>query len=180
MNDLEKALAHKIVPWTEIQHRTKNYWVFKDGYPVNPGHQLFVPTNNNDMACLMECYEAAYKFGFMLMSSDKCNGFNVGQNISPAAGQTVNYPHVHMIPRFNGDMDDPTGGIRNVVPNMGNYKNPHKLLNDEDHKQLKETFRLLSKLWADPKMMDESATPLIRLERVLHKLGSQKHARLRS
>ena len=44
MNDLEKALDEKRAPWTDIEYRTKEFWVFRDAYPVAPGHLLFVPT----------------------------------------------------------------------------------------------------------------------------------------
>jgi len=179
MTDLEKALDDKIVPWTEVELKTRDYWVFKDAYPVSEGHQLFVPTSNN-MPCLVACYEAAYKFGFLLLSSDRCNGYNVGQNIGAAAGQTVNYPHVHMIPRIDNDMEYPAGGVRNVIPNMGNYKNPNYILTYDDVTQLRETFGVLGQMWSNPEFMTQSVTPLIKLERILHKLGSQKHANLRS
>ena len=43
-------------------------------------------------------------------------------NYGKAAGQTVPWPHVHLIPRRNGDMEDPTGGVRHVIPEKGNYK----------------------------------------------------------
>ena len=50
------------------------------------------------------------------------NKNRIGQNIGEAAGQTVMYPHVHLIPRRAGDMDDPRGGVRHVIPEKGNYK----------------------------------------------------------
>jgi len=46
----------------------------------------------------------------------------VGQNVGEAAGQTVMYPHIHMIPRRSGDMTDPRGGVRHVIPEKGNYR----------------------------------------------------------
>ena len=121
-NDLTKALDEKTVPWTEIEYRTKDFWVFRDAFPVTEGHLLFVPTTLQSVS-LWECYKAAYKFGFDGVESEKWQGFNVGQNVGEAAGQTVMYPHVHMIPRRTGDMEDPRGGIRHVIPSKGNYKN---------------------------------------------------------
>ena len=50
------------------------------------------------------------------------DAYNIGQNIGEAAGQTVMYPHVHLIPRRGGDMNDPRGGVRHVIPEKGNYK----------------------------------------------------------
>ena len=119
--DLETALDSRRAPWTEIEYRTKDFWVFKDAYPVTPGHLLFVPTSL-DSSNLWECYKAAYKFGYDGIESSRWDAFNVGQNVGAAAGQTVPYPHVHLIPRRKGDMEDPTGGVRHVIPEMGNYK----------------------------------------------------------
>jgi len=120
-SDLEKALSDKTAPWTEIEYRTKTFWVFKDAYPVTEGHLLFVPTYKKSEN-LYDCFKAAYKFGYDGVESEKWQGFNVGQNVGQAAGQTVMYPHIHMIPRRTGDMEDPRGGVRHVIPEKGNYK----------------------------------------------------------
>lgn len=121
MTDLEKALADKTAPWTDIEYRTKTFWIFKDAYAVTEGHLLFVPTEKK-MENLHECFKAAYKFGYDGVVSEKWDGFNIGQNCGEAAGQTVMYPHVHMIPRRTGDMEDPRGGVRHVIPERGNYR----------------------------------------------------------
>ena len=120
MTDIEQALDAKIAPWTEIEFRSKTFWVFRDAYPVTEGHLLFVPVFQNT-ECLMSCYQAAYKWGYNGIDLDRWQGFNVGQNVGHSAGQTVIYPHVHMIPRRNGDCDDPRGGVRHVILNKGNY-----------------------------------------------------------
>lgn len=117
---LERALNDGRAPWKEIVFRTKNYWVFADGFPVAEGHLLFVPTEES-MDCLWDCYKAAYQFGFNGIDLEKWDAFNIGQNVGIAAGQTVMYPHVHMIPRKQGDVDDPRGGVRHVIPNKANY-----------------------------------------------------------
>jgi diadenosine tetraphosphate (Ap4A) HIT family hydrolase len=119
--DLERALNEKRAPWTEIDFRSNDFWVFRDAYPVTEGHLLFVPTQekfNN----IVECFKAAYKFGYDGVQSERWDAFNVGQNCGESAGQTVMYPHVHMIPRRKGDMEDPRGGVRNVIPEKGNYR----------------------------------------------------------
>jgi diadenosine tetraphosphate (Ap4A) HIT family hydrolase len=121
LTELEQALASKLAPWTEIEYRTKTFWVFKDAYPVTEGHLLFVPTYKKSEN-LYDCFEAAYKFGYDGVESEKWQGFNIGQNVGETAGQTVMYPHVHMIPRRKGDMEDPRGGVRHVIPEKGNYK----------------------------------------------------------
>jgi diadenosine tetraphosphate (Ap4A) HIT family hydrolase len=49
-------------------------------------------------------------------------GYNIGVNEGEAAGQTIQHLHIHIIPRYKGDVSDPTGGVRNVIPKLGNYK----------------------------------------------------------
>ena len=120
LTDLERALNESRAPWREIELRTKNYWVFADGFPVSAGHLLFVPTQET-WECLFECFKAAYKFGYEGVEAGKWDAFNIGQNVGEAAGQTVMYPHVHMIPRRAGDVADPRGGVRHVIPSKGNY-----------------------------------------------------------
>ena len=51
----------------------------------------------------------------------KPNGFNVGININEAAGQTISHVHIHLIPRYNGDVVEPRGGIRGVIPDKKDY-----------------------------------------------------------
>lgn len=122
LTELEQALSERLAPWSEIEYRTKTFWVFKDAYPVTEGHLLFVPTYKKSEN-LYDCFKAAYKFGYDGVEAEKWDGFNVGQNVGESAGQTVMYPHVHMIPRRKGDMEDPRGGVRHVIPEKGNYKN---------------------------------------------------------
>ena len=50
------------------------------------------------------------------------DGYNIGINIGSAAGQTIFHLHIHLIPRYVGDMDDPTGGVRGVIPSKRSYK----------------------------------------------------------
>ena len=79
-----------------------------------------MPTQEN-WDYLFECFKAAYKFGVNGVIEGKWQAFNIGQNVGTAAGQTVMYPHVHMIPRYTGDVEDPRGGVRHVIPSKGNY-----------------------------------------------------------
>lgn len=57
-------------------------------------------------------------------ASPRPDGYNVGFNAGEAAGQTVMHLHVHVIPRYRGDVPDPRGGIRHVIPSKGNYLAP--------------------------------------------------------
>jgi len=52
----------------------------------------------------------------------KPDGYNIGLNEGEAAGRTIHHLHIHVIPRYSGDVKDPTGGIRNIIPKLGNYK----------------------------------------------------------
>ena len=108
-------------PWTELVEEDYHVKVYRDIYPVTDGHLLFVPKFNT-VAVLMDCVEDAIKDGIKRVREGEWDGFNVGMNYGSAAGQTVPWPHVHLIPRRNGDMEDPTGGVRHVIPEKGNYR----------------------------------------------------------
>jgi diadenosine tetraphosphate (Ap4A) HIT family hydrolase len=108
-------------PWTELVEEDYHVKIFADKYPVTPGHLLFVPKYNT-VSVLMDCFEAAIEDGIKRVKNGEWDGFNVGFNYGHAAGQTVNWPHVHLIPRRKGDMEDPTGGVRHVIPERGNYR----------------------------------------------------------
>jgi diadenosine tetraphosphate (Ap4A) HIT family hydrolase len=57
-----------------------------------------------------------------MVAEGEFDAFNIGYNHGVAAGQTVMYPHIHLIPRRKGDVEDPVGGVRNTIPGKGNYK----------------------------------------------------------
>lgn len=116
-SDIEDSKA----PWTELVEEDYHVKVFRDIYPVTEGHLLFVPKYNT-VAVLMDCFEGAVKDGIQRVQQGEWDGFNVGLNYGSAAGQTVPWPHVHLIPRRKGDMEDPTGGVRHVIPERGNYR----------------------------------------------------------
>ena len=113
------------VPWETLVDEDYHVSVFADKYPVTEGHLLFVPKYNT-VSVLMDAFEGAVRDGMRMVESGECDGFNVGFNYGQAAGQTVPWPHVHLIPRRKGDMEDPTGGVRHVIPEKGNYKNASK------------------------------------------------------
>jgi superfamily II DNA or RNA helicase/diadenosine tetraphosphate (Ap4A) HIT family hydrolase/SOS-response transcriptional repressor LexA len=102
-------------------------FAFRDRFPVSPGHTLIVTrrvtpdwfsaTADEQGAVLALVNEVKRRLDEELAP----DGYNVGFNAGAAAGQTVMHLHVHVIPRFRGDMDDPRGGVRHVVPSKGNY-----------------------------------------------------------
>ena len=118
---LEQAQREAVAPWHEAIVVTRDYSVFRDAYPVTEGHVLFVP-QQEDWQHVTKCWEAAYRWGADWVDRGYCEAFNVGMNVGEAAGQTVKYPHIHLIPRRTGDMSDPRGGVRHVIPTKGNYK----------------------------------------------------------
>lgn len=104
------------------------YAIF-DKFPVTNGHALIIPKKH-----CADYFELTFKeqsaCWFMLnkvkqLVNKKFNpdGFNIGVNVSASAGQTVSHVHIHLIPRYKGDVENPDGGIRNVIPSKGNYKN---------------------------------------------------------
>jgi diadenosine tetraphosphate (Ap4A) HIT family hydrolase len=108
-------------PWDNLVEEDFHVNVYEDKYPVTEGHLLFVPKYNT-VAVLMDCFHDAVQDGIKRVQTGEWDGFNVGFNYGPAAGQTVEWPHVHLIPRRKGDMEDPTGGVRHVIPERGNYR----------------------------------------------------------
>jgi diadenosine tetraphosphate (Ap4A) HIT family hydrolase len=112
----------KDAPWTNLIEEDYHVKVFEDMYPCTPGHLLFVPKYNT-ISVLTDAFEDAVRWGQSMVDNGECEGFNIGLNYGEVAGQTVKWPHVHLIPRRTGDVEDPIGGIRNVIPGMCNYKN---------------------------------------------------------
>ncbi len=99
-----------------------------DGFPVSPGHALVVPkrvfaswfeaTPDEQLALWALVGEVKRQLD---QRTPRPDGYNLGINVGPPAGQTVMHLHIHVIPRYQGDVDDPTGGVRHVIPGKGNY-----------------------------------------------------------
>ena len=126
--DLDEAKKQGIVPWTEKVSEDYHVAVYKDKYPVTEGHLLFVPQYATPEV-LQDAFYDAFNQGVKMVENGECDGFNIGYNFGEAAGQTIMYPHIHFIPRRFGDVADPVGGVRNVIPGKGNYR---KTVNDVD------------------------------------------------
>ena len=123
IDTLEQAQKEGRAPWTNIEMDTREFIVYSDAYPVTLGHTLIVP-KRSDQETLMKCFKYAVEMGNQNVASEgtSITGYNIGLNIGTSAGQTCMYPHVHLIFRRDGDCEDPVGGVRNVIPGMGNYK----------------------------------------------------------
>jgi superfamily II DNA or RNA helicase/HKD family nuclease/diadenosine tetraphosphate (Ap4A) HIT family hydrolase len=109
-----------------------NSWVVAlwDGFPVSPGHLLIVPrrhvatwfeANEEEQREIWQAIEKGKEAICQLYQPD---GFNIGINVGEAAGQTVPHLHLHIIPRYQGDVPDPRGGVRYVIPHKANYLKP--------------------------------------------------------
>jgi ATP adenylyltransferase len=108
-------------PWTDVVHEFKDCVWYNDGFPVTEGHSLIVPREASQQN-LLRCFDLALKIANDNVQRGIITGYNIGLNMGESAGQTCMYPHVHLIPRKDGDCEDPTGGVRNVIPGKGNYK----------------------------------------------------------
>ena len=98
-----------------------------DGYPVSKGHMVFVTkrcvptffnTTKEERVALFDLVDKAKQ---MLDKLYHPNGYNIGINCGQASGQTIMHIHIHLIPRYNGDVPDPRGGVRGVIPKNQNY-----------------------------------------------------------
>lgn len=104
-------------------------YAFRDCYPVTEMHTLIIPTRHVPSYFELTDEERNYidrliksQREYILSKDTTVEGFNIGWNCGAVAGQTIFHAHVHLIPRRKDDVDDPTGGIRNVIPGKGNYK----------------------------------------------------------
>ncbi len=115
------------VPNTDWLASNRSAFAILDGFPVSPGHSLVVPRRL--ISTWWEASEDERRDLWALVDEvkailDRCHepdGYNVGFNVGAAAGQTVNHLHLHVIPRYGGDVPDPRGGIRHVIAGKGNY-----------------------------------------------------------
>jgi ATP adenylyltransferase len=103
-------------------------YVIKDKFAVTPGHHLIIPKRHFDnyfelkSAELLAMNELLIKTKDQLRNDDpSIEGFNIGINQGAVAGQTIFHTHMHLIPRRKGDVENPTGGVRNVIPGKGGY-----------------------------------------------------------
>ncbi len=161
-----------------FQTIVKSKWILEnqsafaiaDNYPVTPGHSLVITKR-----VVPDWFSASIEEQADVMSlvnelkrhldatlQPKPAGYNVGFNAGEAAGQTVMHLHVHVIPRYTGDVPDPRGGVRHVIPGKGNYlaekPTAYTVANGADLKL--STGHPQSRLW------DELAYRLIGAQRV--------------
>jgi diadenosine tetraphosphate (Ap4A) HIT family hydrolase len=99
-----------------------------DAYPVSPGHSLVIPkrhtasffdTTEDERRALLDLLDTARD---LAVAEHAPSGFNIGINDGAAAGQTVLHLHIHLIPRYRGDQEDPRGGVRRIFPAKADYR----------------------------------------------------------
>jgi diadenosine tetraphosphate (Ap4A) HIT family hydrolase len=105
-----------------------------DKFPVSPGHMLLIPrrhvsdwfeTTPGERQALFALADEAHALALsapgVSRASLRPDGFNLGINVGEAAGQTVYHVHLHLIPRYRGDVPNPRGGVRGVIPAKQSY-----------------------------------------------------------
>lgn len=100
-----------------------------DGFPISRGHALIIPKRH--IASLFDAtsderealYDLLAQVKIELQEKYNPDGFNIGINEGAAAGQTVMHLHIHLIPRYSGDLPDPRGGVRWIFPDKAAYWN---------------------------------------------------------
>ena len=104
------------------------FFVIRDRFPVSEGHSLIISRRSDAVTYFdlssdeqQQLLQLIEEVKTELESKLSPDGYNIGMNCGAAAGQTVMQFHCHIIPRFNGDMDDPRGGVRLCIPSKGNY-----------------------------------------------------------
>lgn len=100
---------------------------FYDGYPVSQGHTLIIPKRHVSSFFELTTEEVSAMYALLLEMKLKLDnkyspdGYNIGVNVNAAAGQSIFHVHMHLIPRYTGDIPNPKGGVRGVIPNKMGY-----------------------------------------------------------
>jgi ATP adenylyltransferase len=116
------------IDMSRIISETDLAYAVYDGYPVTRHHSLIIPKrhiktyfelSNNEREA---CHELLVEIRKVILARDESvEGFNIGINNGEVAGQTIFHCHIHLIPRRRGDVKNPRGGIRHVIPGKGDY-----------------------------------------------------------
>lgn len=118
----------KVINPSRIVFQTTEWIAIYDNYPVSKGHTLLIPKGHYETYfdlpdSLRE--NMHYRLDDIKKILDEKfhpNGYNIGCNCGEASGQTVPHFHMHIIPRYYGDIDNPRGGVRGVIPAKQNYE----------------------------------------------------------
>ena len=123
----DKPCAFCTLPESRIIDTCEYGVVIRDGFPISPSHTLVIPKrhigsffdlNTDEREDLMALLQRAR---VVIDAEFKPDGYNIGINDGPAAGQTVPHLHIHLIPRYKADLPDPRGGVRWIIPEKADY-----------------------------------------------------------
>ena len=113
----------------ELQFENQLAYSSIDSYPVSEFHSLIVPKRHVETYFeltyeeIQSCNELILKTKEKILKQDNSvKGFNIGTNAGKVAGQSIMHCHIHLIPRREGDVEDPQGGVRSVIPKKQHYK----------------------------------------------------------
>ncbi len=113
----------------ELQFENQLAYSSKDSYPVSEFHSLIVPKRHVNTyfdlteAEIQACNYLILKTKEKILKLDSSvKGFNIGSNAGKVAGQSIMHCHIHLIPRREGDVENPQGGVRSVIPSKQHYK----------------------------------------------------------
>lgn len=110
-----------------VLFETRKWIAMYDKYPVSKGHVLLIPKEHYETFFdLPEQLTNSIQYWIKLIKDildDKYHpsGYNIGVNCGKSSGQTVMHCHIHIIPRYDGDVEDPRGGVRGVIPSKQKY-----------------------------------------------------------
>jgi diadenosine tetraphosphate (Ap4A) HIT family hydrolase len=116
------------IPKERIVAQNELAYAIRDGFPVTDGHSLVIPKRHAETYFqlshdeILACNELLISLKNEIQQLDlTVTGFNIGMNAGASAGQTVFHCHIHLIPRRDGDVDNPRGGVRHTIPGKGYY-----------------------------------------------------------
>jgi diadenosine tetraphosphate (Ap4A) HIT family hydrolase len=115
------------LPAERVLDRNALALALADAFPVSPGHALVIPRRHATSFFDLTPAELAAIQELLCRAKDRLDathrpaGYNIGVNVGTTAGQTILHVHVHLVPRYPGDVADPAGGVRNVIPGRGRY-----------------------------------------------------------
>ena len=128
MNSSNECIFCEIATTDRMIDQTDHCLVIRDAFPVTEGHTLIIPKRHVPDYFDLNSIEASEiqhlltKHKLQIEQIDKSvDGFNIGVNVGVTAGQTVFHVHVHLIPRRIGDVENPKGGVRGVIPEKQQY-----------------------------------------------------------
>jgi ATP adenylyltransferase len=112
----------------DVVIENENAFAIFDKFPVSNGHLLIIPKLHCnsyfdlDIEIQNACWDIVNQGKKLIEKMYNPSGYNIGININEAAGQTIPHAHIHLIPRYTGDVSNPRGGVRGVIPFKQDYK----------------------------------------------------------